>query len=204
MTVAVPPMRSIDHPTEHLVRGLHTAVEGALWNHGPLRSSRALVDVGVTPEGVVTLRGTVISEILKSMATRIAARVPGVTAVSNELVTDSETENTVADLLSRQATQLFTDQLQVESRQGVVYVGGTVVARDPEAANASFQAARGDIQALPGIRQVIFEVDVVAGGDELLTAADDDVADAAAGSGADQAVIQERLRVWKERAATPQ
>ena len=199
MTAVTHPVHPIDHPTEHVVQGLDTAVEGALWSYEPLRTTRSIIGVEAQPDGTVTLRGNVVSEMMRSMAGRLAAAVPGVTSVRNELVSDAVLESRVAEILFAQPVRLSTDRLDIESRLGTVFLGGSVVSPDTDAGRAALESAVAEIRDLPGLSLVIEQVDVVAGTDELAAAAGADDEDS--GPTPEQAAMEERLRVWRERAA---
>jgi osmotically-inducible protein OsmY len=201
MTAAVSVKHTLDHPSEHLVRGLDTVVEGALWNYGPLRAARSLVSVTADADGSVTLSGNVVSRMMKSMAGRIASTVPGVTAVHDQLVTDSAIEEQAAGLLYSQDYRIFTDRLDLESRLGIVYLGGVMGAPDPAVAQAALDTALEQFRGLAGVREVISRVDIVSGGDEFAAMTQPETAVGEAEGGPERAMMEERLRVWRERAA---
>jgi osmotically-inducible protein OsmY len=174
-------------------------VSGALWDFEPLRTTKARVSVTADGAGVVTLEGNVCSDMLRAVAGRLAARVPGVSEVRNELVTDAQIASEVASELGHADVALFTDQLDVESRMGVVYVGGTVAAADRAAADAALNSVVARIATLPGVHEVFNRAVVVEASASAETAGES-AAGGEAG-GAEQAEMQERLRIWKERVA---
>jgi hypothetical protein len=133
------------------------------------------------------------------MAGRLAVRVSGVTAVQNGLVTDAHIASEVSVLLGQADVALFTDQLDVESRMGVVYVGGTVAAVDRAAAEAALNKVVAGLADLSGVHEVFNRAVVV----EASAAAQDAsaVPEGRTAGGAEQAEMQERLRIWKERVA---
>jgi hypothetical protein len=193
-------LHAIDHESERISRGLASAVEGALWAFEPLRTTKSRLEVTAEPAGRVTLSGNVRSDMMRAMAGRIAARVRGVSSVDNALITDAAIEMQAAEVLGAgPAMQLFTDQVEVESRLGTVYLGGTLRAADVESARTALRDAIVKIEALAGVHGLIDKTEVVAGS-AVAAAETTESAGAAAGAG-DQAAIQERLRVWKERAA---
>jgi osmotically-inducible protein OsmY len=190
----------IDHPSEHLRQGLDTAVEGALWSFEPLRTTKSLIGIAVDPSGVVTLRGNVVSDMMRSVAGRLAASVPGVRAVTNELVSDAQIEDAAAEVLRDADGRLTTDRVDLVSRTGIVYLGGSVTSSDRAATEAALADAATRIEALPGVLKLIRAFEVVEGGEEAGREAEGSgTAPAAADAGATE--IQERLRIWRERAA---
>jgi hypothetical protein len=190
---------SIDHPSAHLLQGLDTEVEGALWAFAPLRSSGSIIGITVGPDGLVTLAGNVVSDAMRDAAGTRAAAVPGVSRVQNSIVSDAAIGVEAAAILQQIADQpLMTDHVDVLARLGVLYVGGTVVAPDRERAEAALDDALVRMAQLPGVLSVIRDVTVVEGsGQEAVMAA---APTPAAGAGPDPA-ISERLKVWRERAA---
>ena len=151
--------------SEQLEQNLAARVEQALWADSRLRSSDTLVRVSATRDGAVTLEGHVRGDILRYLCGRLAAQVPGVRAVTNRVVADTDLENDVAMALALDpGVQTFTDQLVVKVILGVAQLTGVIAAADLSAADA-----------------------VAAGGDS-----------------ADEAVMQTRLAIWKERAQAKQ
>lgn len=195
---AIHPVHAIDHPSEHTLQGLETAVEGALWSFEPLRTTKSLIDVQASADGEVELTGNVRSDIMKAMAGRFAARVPGVTAVDNRIASDPEIESRVAAALGSGDLALFTDTIDVESRLGTVYLGGTVTTDEKEAAETRLEhvvAAIGDIDGVHAVinRAVVVEGTAEAAAEEAEEATDGEVDEA-------RAAMEERLSVWRERA----
>jgi osmotically-inducible protein OsmY len=195
------PAHVMDHPSEHLVQDLATAVEGRLWRYDPLRQTGSLVAVR-TADGGVTLEGNVRSDTIKAVATRLARTVPGVRAVDNRLVSDSEVEIGVAVVLAMDPeVELYTDRVTVKSLLGEVYLGGQAVAPELATAERARDLAAERAAAVPGVRQVINEIRAVEGTEAGVVAAAADEPAATGGLSAAQQAIQERLAVWRERAA---
>ncbi len=192
-----PTLRTLEHPSEHVVQGLATAVEGVLWAFEPLRTTKSRVGVTADAAGGITLAGNVRSEMMKSIAGRLAGSVQGTTSVSNGLVSDAAIEARAAEALGAATIRLFTDQVDVESRLGTVYLGGRVATADQAGTRSAIEAAAGLIGALPGVHHVFNETVVVAAAADA--AATSDSGSAPDASGAADPAIQERLRAWKER-----
>jgi len=190
--------------SEQLEQNLAARVEQALWADSRLRSSDTLVRVSATRDGAVTLEGHVRGDILRYLCGRLAAQVPGVRAVTNRVVADTDLENDVAMALALDpGVQTFTDQLVVKVILGVAQLTGVIAAADLSAAEAARAQAERVARAVPGVRQVVNNARAVVG---TATAGDDSAtgAVAASGDGADEAAMQTRLAIWKERAQAKQ
>jgi len=100
-------------------------------------------------DGEVTLKGWVRTSSMKDAAAVLAAQVPGVKAVHNELVADDELERAVSQALEREPS-LKDDfpGIRVDALAGAVTLWGTVSsAEDREKAEAI-------TRRVPGVRQV--------------------------------------------------
>jgi osmotically-inducible protein OsmY len=185
---------------EQLEQNLAARVEQALWADSRLRSSDTLVRVAAARDGAVTLEGHVRGDILRYLCGRLAAQVPGVSRVTNKLVADTDLENDVAMALALDpGVQIFTDKLVVKVILGVVQLTGVIAAADLAAAEAARAQAERVARAVPGVREVVNNARAVVGTATL----DADAAGgavAAGGAGADEAAMQARLAIWKERA----
>ena len=123
--------KMVRHPSEQLVASLCTEVEAALWSYMPLRSAEAAIDVAAE-EGRVVLTGTVRGAAHKAMAGRLAAAVPGVTAVDNRLIADSELEAEVARALAVDPdTSDVAPGLRTRCLRGIAYLSGRVAVAEP-------------------------------------------------------------------------
>jgi osmotically-inducible protein OsmY len=190
--------------SEQLEQNLAARVEQALWADSRLRSSDTLVRVSATRDGAVTLEGHVRGDILRYLCGRLAAQVPGVRAVTNRVVADTDLENDVAMALALDpGVQTFTDQLVVKVILGVAQLTGVIAAADLSAAEAARAQAERVARAVPGVRQVVNNARAVVG---TAAAAADSTTDAVAAGGdsADEAAMQTRLAIWKERAQAKQ
>jgi osmotically-inducible protein OsmY len=200
--MAALPEHPIDHPSEHLVQNLATAVEGTLWRYDPIRQTNSILAVSAL-DGVVTLSGHVRSEVMRSVAGHLARTVPGVREVLNRIVTDTALEGHVAVALATDPeVGLLTDQVAVKSLLGEVYLGGVSLAPELATAEAARAKAEAVARTVPGVREVVNEIRAVEGSAaHALAAEDDEGAAVPAGGGAADQARQERLRVWRERAA---
>ena len=180
MAVALPTPHLIDHPTEHVVRGLATAVEGALWSVQPIRAAQTRTDVQVDGD-VVYLDGNIRGAMLKALAGQVAAGVPGVGRVVNRLASDSDIEHEIAVQLADDASlDLTTDHITVKSLLGTVYLGGMIFADTQADADARKARAESLIAGMPGVREVVSTVSAVEGSPDSFAAPTDSAPAAAA------------------------
>lgn len=181
MAVALPTPHLIDHPSEHVDRGLATAVEGALWSMQPIRASNTRIDVQVDGD-VVYLDGNIRGAMLKAMAAQIAAGVPGVGRVVNRLVSDNDIEHEIAvQLTSGDGLDLTTDHVTVKCLLGTVYLGGMIFGPTLSEADALKARAEAIIAGMPGVREVVSTATAVEGSpDSFAAPADSGPAAAAA------------------------
>ncbi|HEY8476951.1 MAG TPA: BON domain-containing protein [Chloroflexota bacterium] len=128
-------------------------VRRALEENEPLRGTRAPILVTMRDD-VVVLRGRVRTRSLKSIAASIAARVPGVGRVENELVADPDVEQDVAVALSRDPVTR-EHRVLVSSYYGVVHLSGDVP--DDEVAQRAATVAAG----VPTVARVVSHLVVV-------------------------------------------
>lgn len=103
---------------------LFTRVRQRLWDYEPLRASHAEIGIEIEGQGV-HLTGRVRTLPQKSMADILVRRVPGVGAITNNLVADPEVVRAVADVLARDP-RTAPYVLQVEVRHGLVRLRGQV------------------------------------------------------------------------------
>lgn len=107
-------------------RDLEARVNQALWSYSPLRESRCPIIVIARGE-MVELTGTVRTELMKSMALRLAGAVPGVSKVQDNLMSDESLEQEIHQHLAQNpSTPLSANELTVRSVLGAVYLGGQV------------------------------------------------------------------------------
>ncbi|MEO8084117.1 MAG: BON domain-containing protein [Ardenticatenales bacterium] len=170
MAAVILPTHMIEHPTEQLVRGLDTAVEGALWSYQPIRQSNCTIDI-LVDGNTVTLDGNIRGSLLKAMAGEIASRVPGVGRVVNRLVSDTDIEHEAAvQLTMDDGLDLTTDHITVKSLMGTVYLGGMIFAdtlTEAEALKAQAEALIGNVA---GVRGVVSSVTAVEGSPDSFAA----------------------------------
>jgi osmotically-inducible protein OsmY len=123
-----------------------------LWDYEPLRSTRPQVDLDVT-HGTVRLTGRVRTLAMKEIVGYLVRRTEGVGVVRNDLISDTEVVQQVADVLARDA-ELGPLCIRVDVRDGVATLTGEL----PDAAleERAVLAAR---QA-PGAADVVSELSV--------------------------------------------
>lgn len=176
MTLASPKLEWIEHPSERLQQNLATAVEGALWRFDPIRQTRT--SIAVTDEGgIVTLEGNIRGEMMKAVATRIAAGVPGVQRVVNRLVADSEIERDIAMRLAMDPdVEITTDRVSVRVIMGQVALGGRVFAPSQAEADALKAKVEALAAAVSGLAGFSSEIQAIEGDESAFTVAADVVA----------------------------
>jgi osmotically-inducible protein OsmY len=110
------------------------AVRRALSGHDALRTSKHQVEIQVEG-GVVTLSGFEPSYTLRRLAEEVAASVPGVREVRNDLSCDPELEQYVALALAQDPrTQDASPWIQVKAIAGTVVLTGAVPSGEVAAA----------------------------------------------------------------------
>ena len=85
----------IDTPTT-AVEDLMSAIETALREYAPVRESLLGLRINVSPDGRVAVSGPVRSGLIKDGVLEKLSRVPGVTRIVDEIVSDTELEIAVA------------------------------------------------------------------------------------------------------------
>lgn len=185
MAPALPIAHDIEHPSEHVVQGLDTAVEGALWSYGPIRQSNTRIEVHAEGD-VVYLDGNIRGAMLKAVASEIAGNVPGVGRLVNRLVSDTDVEHEIAMQLAMDETlDLTTDHIAIKSFLGTVYLGGLIFADTLAGAEAMKSRAEALIGAMPGVREIVSTVSAVEGSPDSFAAPADSGPAAAAAPKAD-------------------
>jgi osmotically-inducible protein OsmY len=135
---------------------LEQAVRDAILRYGTLRIWGHAFQVEAS-EGVVTLVGHVRTIVSKETAERIVSRVPGVKAVKNQLVVDTDLEVAVAQALANDPrTVNGFPGILVGSAFGEISLKGAVASQ--EIKNAASQVAA----KVPGVREVTNELSVPA------------------------------------------
>jgi len=156
----------LDPPMVAASDDLARAVDAAMRRYTPLRASKPRLEV--RSEGsAIHLTGNVRSETLKSLADQLAARVPGVTSVVNELVSDDSLEREIAlQLATDDVTSSFTDQLRLKSLNGLVYLGGAIARESMADAEAAVERALEIARGVDGVRGVVGTLRAVEGSAE--------------------------------------
>lgn len=129
---------------------LKWAVERALWDYEPARSSEPPLRVEVDHLGAVRITGWVRSRVIKEVVGRIAGAVPGVHGVALDVVADPDLEVALAAAMaaSDPAMTLDPGTLQVRCQLGIAHVVGKVP--DLETKSAVLEIVR----HTPGVRGV--------------------------------------------------
>jgi len=124
---------------------IHDLVKRKLANDPDVKGGALDIDV---KDGVVTLRGHVVSREHRARAEAAARRVHGVLAVRNELVADEDLEVAVGEALGGDP-RTRGQRIQVEAFQGVVHLRG-------EVSSGQVLAAAEEVAAgVPEVRTVV-------------------------------------------------
>lgn len=123
-----------------------------LWEYEPLRSSRPRVELDVT-HGTVRLSGRVRTLAMKEIVGYLIRRTEGVGVVRNELISDTEVVQEVANVLAHDP-ELGPLCIRVDVRDGVATLNGELPI--PELEERAVQAAR----LAPGAADVVSELAV--------------------------------------------
>lgn len=128
---------------------LQAQIDDALWRYEPLRVLHAPLTAQVHG-GEVTLAGVVPSRIIHRGVIEIVRRIPGIRAVHDQIVTDTDLDQAVTLALAQAPeTRAWSADVQVAVRNGIVQLVGIV----PDAA-ASEAIARVAAN-VPGVRRVV-------------------------------------------------
>lgn len=128
---------------------LQARIDDALWRYEPLRVLRAPLTAQVR-HGEVTLTGVVPSRIIHRGVIEIIQRIPGIQAVHDQIVTDTDLDQAVTLALAQAAeTQAWSADVQVGVRNGIVQLIGVVP--DVAASEAIARLAAN----VPGVRRVV-------------------------------------------------
>nr|MBN1228425.1 BON domain-containing protein [Anaerolineae bacterium] len=145
---------SVDNFAQHeLDEALRESVNSSLERDGVIRESRMPLEV-TAENGVVTLSGVVLSEIMHDRVLFRAATTPGVTKVIDHLISDPAIEAEIASRIS--STQNV--QAQVNSYMGNIMLNGVV--QDDKQRNEIVNLTQG----VAGVRSVVDNL-VIAPGD---------------------------------------
>ncbi len=128
---------------------LQARIDDALWRYEPLRVLRAPLTAQVR-HGEVTLTGVVPSRIIHRGVIETLQRIPGIQAVHDQIVTDTDLDQAVTLALAQAAeTQAWSADVQVAVRNGIVQLIGVVP--DVAASEAIARLAAN----VPGVRRVV-------------------------------------------------
>jgi osmotically-inducible protein OsmY/sporulation protein YlmC with PRC-barrel domain len=135
-------------PDYGLDDALAAEVEAALWSDEILRNTD-YNEIGVSVEdGIVKLRGHVISMRNKTRAEEAACSVPGVLGLENDLVLDQDLANGVAQALGNDEHTRFA-RISIGAQNGFITLNGRVDRADLREAAESIAAG------VPQVRGVI-------------------------------------------------
>lgn len=103
---------------------LYVQARRALWDYEPLRASHAQILIEVQGR-MLRLSGRVRTLAQKVLAEAYVKRLPGVSAVTNELIADAEVIRSVADALARDP-RIAPYVLRVSAHHGAALLEGDV------------------------------------------------------------------------------
>jgi osmotically-inducible protein OsmY len=125
-------VRAPDRDLERAEKKTYSRVRRVLWDYEPLRASHAEIFIDVEADGV-RLRGRVRTLPQKLIASMLVERMAEVATVTNDLIADPEVVRAVADALAQdERTAAYV--IRVDSRHGIVTLGGEVPTREVEQA----------------------------------------------------------------------
>lgn len=192
-----------EHATTRLGQNqaLVQAVQEALQRYDPIRASDSPIHVA-SSDGVVTLTGVVRSRTMKTMAEALARRVPGVTNVRNELLTDTDIETTIALELAMNDQLRRAGNIHVKSILGTVYLSGDVEAETVEEAEALKELGENIAESVAGVIRCVNGLVARERGQVMVAAAEEKVeAGRPAAAEARLAELRDRRAAWAQRAA---
>jgi len=124
-------------------------IREALRGYAPLYATAPPIQMEVV-DGVATLRGVVRGVALRHAAGQLAATVPGVESVRNELRDDLSIERAVAQAMATYPPdRLPTDVVRIKSYHGEVTLTGQVSSQTQQ------MAAEAVARSVPGVSEVV-------------------------------------------------
>jgi len=128
---------------------IHDLIAAALDRVTIINESDPRLDV-VVEEGVVSIRGNVLTDTIRDAVMYTAARVPGVKKVIDRVISDTEIEMTMAGKLAAEPViKASWINLTASSYLGIVTLSGKV---DSDAAKEAAGRIAGE---MPGVSEVI-------------------------------------------------
>lgn len=130
------------------------AIEAVLERVPIINQSGSRLEISVT-EGVVTIRGNVLTASMGDAVTRTAARVPGVKKVIDEVANDIEIERTIAGRLANEPLlENSWPSITIARYLGTVTLYGKVESEE------AHQVALRLAASVSGVQEVIDELQV--------------------------------------------
>jgi osmotically-inducible protein OsmY len=133
-------------PNRELERGekkLYTRVRRVLWDYEPLRASHAEIFIDVDGGGV-RLHGRVRTLPQKLIAAMLVERMADVGTLTNDLIADPDVVRDVASALAQdERTAAYV--IRVDSKHGIVMLGGEVPTPDVQQAAIDIAASVPDV-----------------------------------------------------------
>jgi osmotically-inducible protein OsmY len=134
-------------------RHLLVSIRQTLWAYEPLRATRPILDISVR-DGLVRLQGRVRTSAIKEIAEFLLLRIPGIRAVSNDLISDPEVVRAVADAIAADPELGPTCPI-IESRDGVVVLAGTMPSEELSRRVAEVAAAVPTVVTVNNVLRVL-------------------------------------------------
>ncbi|MGB0385411.1 MAG: BON domain-containing protein [Ardenticatenaceae bacterium] len=130
-------------PTSYLLRD---AVERAIMSYHPIRTSETDINIDVQANDQVILNGYVRTDVMRSVASRLARNVRGVRSVRNNLYSDTDLE-----IMIGQAIELRLGSYIVPMMPGVRAIRGHIFLRGPIASENAKQIVAESALMSPGV-----------------------------------------------------
>ncbi len=125
---------------------LREAVERAIMTYDPIRTSETVIDIDVLPGDEVSLNGYVRTDSMRAIASQLARGVQGVRSVRNLLLSDSDLEVSVSQLLAMRLGPYIVPLTPV-----VRAIRGHVILRGPVGSESARVLAEEVARLVPGV-----------------------------------------------------
>ncbi|MDQ4077667.1 MAG: BON domain-containing protein [Chloroflexota bacterium] len=139
-------------PTTELLR---EAVERAIMTYDPIRTSETEIDIDVRESGDVTLNGYVRTDTMRALASQLARRVRGVRSVKNLLLSDTELEVAVSQMIELRLGSYIIPMMPI-----VRAIRGHVILRGPVPSESAKEIIEEVALQVPSVVMVHNHLDV--------------------------------------------
>ena len=129
-------------PTSYLLRD---TIKRAIMSYHPIRTSQTAIDIDVQDKNI-TLNGYVRTDVMRSVASRLAKNVRGVRSVRNNLYSDTDLE-----IMIGQTIELRLGSYIVPMMPGVRSIRGYIFLRGPVPSEKAKEIVSETAQMTPGV-----------------------------------------------------